>query len=288
MKKRWLTLLLLGFCGPVHADRDIVYSARYYAPPGSHKTSHFHIYRISPDGTGKTQLTFGVNDEFAPRWSADGTQILFATYPAGFALPILCRMRADGRNRRTLGAGKGGAWPPEPAVPGYRLDNTVADDNSASDKHRLVDLKTGQGLMLIVPDHDSSDNLSDDLLLPTPGQDFVYAANDHNSTVGVEYEFYRLRPGAGTLHRLTEGQFLAWSPNGLRFCVAPGKDTTAYEKRRQPYAVEPGASAEERSGDEYRQVWSAPLYVRAASGGKMRQLTPRLSYVTGADWRKEK
>ena len=72
MKTRWLVLLMLGLCGTAHADRDIVYSARYYAPPGSHRTSHFHIYRINPDGTGKTQLTFGMLDDYAPKWSADG------------------------------------------------------------------------------------------------------------------------------------------------------------------------------------------------------------------------
>ena len=106
-----------------------------------------------------------------------------------------------------------------------------------------------------------------DVLLPMPGQDLVYAANDHNSTVGVEFEFFRLRPETGALRRLTEGQFLAWSPDGLRFCTAPGRDTTPYEKRKEPYAVKTGASAEEREEDLYRIVWFAPLYVEAAGGG---------------------
>ena len=114
----------------------------------------------------------------------------------------------------------------------------------------------------------------------------MYAANNHNSTVGRDYLFYRLTPETGALHYLTEGQFLAWSPDGSRICTAPGRDTTPYEKRRYAFAVQKGASAEERTEDEYRLVWSAPLYVRASAGGSMWALTPRLSWVTGADWRK--
>ena len=82
MKTLWLILLLLGVSGLCRADRAIVYAARYYAPPGSHRTSHVHIYRINPDGTGTTQLTFGAGDEDSPQWSPDGRQILFAAYPA--------------------------------------------------------------------------------------------------------------------------------------------------------------------------------------------------------------
>ncbi len=31
-----------------HANRDIVFSARFYAPPGHHILTHFHFYRINP------------------------------------------------------------------------------------------------------------------------------------------------------------------------------------------------------------------------------------------------
>ena len=60
-----------------------------------------------------------------------------------------------------------------------------------------------------------------------------------------------------------------------------------YEKRKSPFAADPGDPAEYRSDAECRKVWFAPLYIRAVGGGKMRQITPRLSSVTGADWRKE-
>lgn len=278
MRSLYLLLVLLSVCAAkAHADRDIVYAARYYAPPGSHWTSTFHIYRINPDGMGKTQITFGPDEQDSPQWSPDGKQIMFVAYPAKSDFAVLCRMDADGRHRRVLRPlGKDEDLPIVPPTPGYELENpdTARGDTSP---HTLVDLKTGRRLVLPVPEHGNDD----DAILPMPGKELVYAANNHNSEIGTDYLFYRLVPATGKLRYLTEGQFLAWVPGGSRFCVAPGKHTTPYEKRKHPYDLG-------WPDGHYRMVWSAPLYVRAASGGKMRQLTPRLSYVDGADWRKAK
>ena len=283
MKTLWLTLCLLSAAAVCRADRDIVYAARYYALPGSHRTSHFHIYRINPDGTGKTQLTFGSNDENYPKWVQDGRHIRFVQYFSVSKPPKISVMNADGSGRHILHTLKDNMEPQSLSVPGYRLENDQTNDGDKPDRHILISLKTSQEQTLPVPTHDDLY----DTILPMPGSDLVYAANNHNSSVGTDYLFYRLNPTTGTLHYLTEGQFLAWSPSGSHFCTAPGRDTTPYEKRKVPYTVRAGAAVEERSEDKYRTVWAAPLYVRAAGGGKMRQLTPRLSYVTGADWRKE-
>lgn len=270
MKTCWLVLFLLSVCAAeVHADRDLVYSARYYAPPGSHKTSHEHIYRVNPDGTGRTQLTFGTGDEERPQWSADGRQITFVAYRANSSVPLLCRMDAAGSRRRVLKTlGENEALPIAP-TPGYRLENTDPATDTGTEIHTLITLKTGKRQLLPVPPDDQWLGM----LLPMPGTDLVYASNNHNSTVGTDYLFYRVNPNTGTFKYLTEGQFLAWSPDGSWFCAAPGRDTTFYEHRQ---------------GREDRLVWVAPLYVRAAGGGKMQQITPRLSYVNGADWRKAK
>ncbi len=282
MKICWLVLLLLCLSGAAHADRDIVYAARYYAPPGSHRTSHSHLYRINPDGTGKTQLTFGIEED-SPYWSADGKEITFIAYRVA-SPALLCRIDADGRNRRVIRTLGEDETLPGPVTPGYRLENidpVSPDDNEA--KHFLVNVRTGQRLLLTVPDHDDTD----DALLPMPGGSLVYGANNHNSTVGTDYAFYRLNPKTLALQSITTGQFLSWSRNGTRFCAARGRDTVPYDRRRDPPPAQPGETPEDKIAREHRLVWAAPLLVRAAGGGPMRQITPRLSYVTGADWRRK-
>ena len=261
------------------SDRDIVYAARYYTLPGSHRTSHFHLYRINPDGTGKTQLTFGNGDEEQPKWSADGRRVTFVEDTGPPWIQTLCEINASGGRGRVLRQLTGSAFSNDLQTPGYRLENMEAADDQAPDRHILIDLKSGQRRTLPVPPHADIQ----DVLLPMPGQDLVYAANNHNSTVGTDYLFYRLNPDPGTMRYLTEGQFLAWSPDGLHFCTAPGRDTAPYERRRVSYSSDEYYGSVAR---KYRLVWFAPLCVRATAGGPMRALTPRLSWVTGADWRR--
>ena len=107
MVRQWLGSMIFSLIGlsagiAAQADRDIVYAARYYAPPGSHRTSHFHLYRINPDGTGRTQLTFGNGDEERPHWSADGLRVRFVEDTESPWLQTLCEVNANGGRRRVL------------------------------------------------------------------------------------------------------------------------------------------------------------------------------------------
>jgi len=61
----------------VSSSPEIVYSARYYNPPGAQGTSHFHIYRVRADGSHRRQLTFGDADDHYPSVSPDGRFIAF-------------------------------------------------------------------------------------------------------------------------------------------------------------------------------------------------------------------
>lgn len=63
-------------------NRPIVYSGRYYSPPGKpRRQSYWHLYRIHPDGTGRQQLTDGPCNDVSPCWSPDGRQIAFVREP---------------------------------------------------------------------------------------------------------------------------------------------------------------------------------------------------------------
>ena len=155
------------------------------------------------------QLTFGTNDEDYPKWSQDGRQITFVQYFSTVGPPEVSVMNADGGKQHILRLLKDNVEPESFSASSYRLENVEGDYDSVPNRHILICLKTGQKLTLPVPAHDDLY----DSILPMPGSDLVYAVNNHNSTIGVDYLFYRLNPTAGTLHYVTEGQFLAWSPD---------------------------------------------------------------------------
>ncbi|MEP6755333.1 MAG: hypothetical protein ABJA67_07520, partial [Chthonomonadales bacterium] len=109
MKTRLILCVLFGLfvARPAHADRDIVYSARYYKLRETiRNTSAEHLYRINPDGSGKMQITRGRFVDEEPQWSADGRYIYFyrrSTMQDWFHVPkMICRCNADGSGIRTI------------------------------------------------------------------------------------------------------------------------------------------------------------------------------------------
>ena len=369
-----LILLLLCLSSVTYADGDIVYSARYYYPPGSKGTSHFQIYRINPNGTGRRQITYGNSEEYDPHWSPDGKHILFVRefFPdeESDGHSSLCCMSADGGSIQVLvdisdstsGVWQYPRWSPDSHTISiihttYQKDSAFSSvyliDIKSKKSHRLpgisrfewspdgksaviqnakgyclYDLKSASQIAVTGADRfpiwignktlaalgiraekdddyqynlivfgrdgreqkriklefptDLYDGSDPDTLIAMPDQGHIIDAyNNHNSTVGVDYLYFDVKLKVEQIHYFTEGQFLAWSPDGKRFCTAPGRDTVPYEKRRYPFK---DAIPNDVEG-KYRMVWSAPLFVRATSGGPMRQITPRLSWVTAADWR---
>lgn len=361
----YLALFIMLIPAVSRAERDIVYSARYYTPPSSRAVSYWHLYRITPDGSGREQLTRGAYHHLAPVWSPDGKKIVFvrvtpdneSEYPYSkkmtlslldvrsqrittlMALPenasLNYRWSPDGktiaippfsfsekpsvlllevasRKVRRLEGALSAVWSPD----GSRLyiafqrggDRIIATRdgketpvsaraispiwlNNRSLAGRLPSEKEGEAprLQIIGVDREAQRVVSLKLaappdpeeepfargilgLMPVPGDPdaVICVVNNHNSTVGILYKFYRCDLKTGEMKELAEGQFLCWSPDGSQFCTAPGRDLGPYGKR--PDGTE-------------RAVWVAPLQVGSTKTGKLRVISKGTVWVLDADWR---
>ena len=340
---------------PCVADRDIVYAARYYFPPGSKMRSYFHIYRINADGSGRTQVTSGRQDDIAPRWSPDGSKILFLR-GAGETMSSVCVVGASGGQVRTLFSTKNGgyAWGPAWSPDGRRVAFSISmspDYNSYvwllesktfrsrkicrgwasawspdgkrlyiienDERGKILDLRTGRivvlkgrtggGLwlnnralvvysadepgdkpvlrilhpdgtlrrwILVAMSPDDYDYTGfgafPDALYSVPGDssNLIYGLCNYNSTNGRSEIFYRVNLKTGKVKRLTDGQYLAWSPDGDQFCTGSCRDLADYGRRKF--------------------VWVSTLSVFSMGTGDKKPIVSGLVWVDGLDWRNTK
>ena len=137
---------------------------------------------------------------------------------------------------------------------------------------RHIDLK--------IPKHDPDDSFEPQYLqaIPQNSRAFLFALDRSNSTVRPNRDFYRVDAQNGHMQPFAMGkQFIAFAPDGTQFCTMPARYTVPYEKRDYFKSRPPGSS--------YRVVWAAPLQIGSTKSGKTRDVTPRLVWVNGVDWR---
>ncbi len=361
-----LTLMMTLAPAVCRAERDIVYSARYYTPPSSRAVSRWHLYRINPDGTGREQLTRGAFHHLTPLWSPDGRKIVFVRMkpdnesespasekrslclldlrsrritalmelpeyaslnyrwsPDGrtIAIPpfsfsekpsVLLLEVASGKVRRIEGA-QSAVWSPDGSrlyiasrTGGGRIVFTRDGKEtpvSARLRHPLwLNNRTLAGylppekegeapalqmlgadgkaqrvvsLRLATPPDPEEDPFARGVtgLLPVPGDPdaAICVVNNHDSTVGILYRFYRCDLKTGVMKEIAVGQFICWSPDRSQFCTAPGRALGPYGRR--PDGTE-------------RTVWVAPLQIGSAKTGKLRVITKGAVWTLDADWRR--
>lgn len=70
-----------------------------YGPVDSTGNAHPDLYVINADGTGLTQLTHDGLSQ-APRWSPDGTKLIFARQSTVTGQTVVTEMRADGTGQK--------------------------------------------------------------------------------------------------------------------------------------------------------------------------------------------
>jgi len=116
---------------------DIVCSARFYVAPRRSKgqaASHYHLFRINADGSGRCQITSGAHDDGMPQWSPDGRRIVFARDEG-----LVCVVNADGSGLRSVLNVKSYVGPPQWSPDGREI---VLFD-SGSNTLRFINARTG-------------------------------------------------------------------------------------------------------------------------------------------------
>ncbi len=304
-------LLLIGSADTRAADTDrpIVYAARYYTGAASKSKSHYHLYRINPDGTGKQQITDGDRDDYAPRWDRDGIRIFFSraapaeegesttwVYNAATSktVPLPPSTHPDMPGADQL--------PPDPVVSAppaagakVRVDRLPREDGSSITLSAAVDEKYARPPTLAFLDKDGnvtsqvslrpdtvargalsngdgdSDLSSLHLAMCLPGTATPLIYNwDGNSTDGHWRDYYSVENSTGVFRVFAQGNGLYFAPNGKRFVTTRGRTLA-------PLAP----------GDK-RQVWVSPLLlgtVNADGSATVRPLLAGRVYIVGCDWR---
>ena len=144
------------------SDQTVVVPRTGVGDPGSHFRSHFSpdgarilfrgrglssrnrdFFVVDADGSNPVNLTnnTGVDMDWEPSWSPDGTTILFASRRAPRGIYI---MNADGTGRRRLSSGNSPVWSPDGSKIAFRLlegrhSNIVVMDPDGTNVTPLTD-----------------------------------------------------------------------------------------------------------------------------------------------------
>lgn len=271
------------------ADRPIVYSARYYS--AGNAKSHFHLFRINADGTGKKQLTSGDFDEYMPRFLPSGRSLLFnrdtgkMSAEGEIVAEIRVRDLITGAEREATVEEIKQRDRQEPSEPNI----TVAADKNGVTLTRpgaaAKTLRYSAGLQkawqddafsLQIPPKSNADNTEaylDPQVLhafrPLPGDGrLLLRATSGDSTFG-HYSVYLLadeKAGVANLFAVAGG--MRFSPDGKRFVATCARGLLPLGK-----------------GDK-RTVWVHTLYVGTVKNGAatMRPVVSGLVDIGGYDW----
>lgn len=107
-----------------------------------------------------------------------------------------------------------------------------------------------------------------DALYKVPGEPdmIIYGAHAGDSTSGRRELFYLVNMKTGSFRQITDGQYLAWGPDGQRFATG-----------------EPRVLTERESG---KNVWTSPLNIVIRGIYIKKTIVSGQVWVDGFDWRR--
>lgn len=172
------------------------------------------LYVMSEDGTGRVPVTqTSMHDERHPRWSPDGTRILFArvTVDGSGIRSELFTVRPDGTDELQLTSSGDfhayPAWSPDGSRIAFQRNRIEGD-------HIYVMNSDGSGVRQLTSG--GPRNLHPDW--SPDGTRIVFSRGDDN------YDLYTVQPDGSDLRRITDTPAVeltpAWSPDGTRLAFA--------------------------------------------------------------------
>lgn len=173
----------------------------------SNRTGQWEIYRMNPDGTGVTQLTFNSPDyNYSPEWSPNGQQIVFeARRNNNWDVYV---MNADGSNVRQLTTD-----PATDRVPAWSPDgNLIAFGSNRRGNFDVYVMNTDGSNARAITTNVSTD------YYPDWSPDGISLTYQSNRTGTLQIYRQRIDQDESTALQLTSGSIPkgapAWSPDG--------------------------------------------------------------------------
>lgn len=262
-----------------------------------------HIWSMNPDGSEKTQLTFGDGYGMSPSWSPDNRQIVFVHSPEFNAqAEHIATMDSDGQNVRILTATLGSYEDPAFSPDGSQI-LFAAQDELGWSLHLISASGGTQRRIPIEIDPQAPAHLS----APSWAPDgrfiafVVWRDSDPSTDVG---DIYRAAVDGRRVRRLTgpSGRhwYPAWSPDGEQIAIqsyhSPGAPHGIYLVGSeggpgthifQPEGGGAGQPSWSPDGQWLTFMYNAhgqDIWVMRADGTELRQLTDGPASHSGPAW----
>lgn len=172
----------------------------------SNESGNDEIYIINADGTGKTNITNDPEGDTLPRWSPDGTRLIFVSARDGGT--DLFSMKPDGSDVQQLTTG-----------------GSVASPNYSYDGSKILYVDNGD-IYTINPDGTGKQQLTNDTLAAVAiwSPDNSKVAYSHEDPDDDSVDLYMMNADGSGKHVILETNdfafYQSWSPDGTKIAYA--------------------------------------------------------------------